>query len=445
MTSFKESKTIFCLALPLIIGQIGQMLLGLVDSVMIAKLGVTELAALTMANNLFNIPFIFGIGIMTCISIRTANAKGAENPSEAKAICINGTHLSLIIGSIFFFLSWLSSYHLDLLNQDPEVAIRSRGYFIIISLSLIPGILAATLKNHADAIDRMWAAFSISMASVAINILLNWILIYGKLGAPAMGLEGAGYATLISRTLLAISMIIWFTKDTKLAPWTPRKWLQKINWQEISSLLKLGFPAGLHILTEVGAFVMSGIMMGWISKEALAAQQIAMVCTGTAFMIPLGISIALTMRVAERRGKKLTSDIRSTYLSGWLLTLILSTLTALIFIIYGKQLATLFISDTPTVISFATSFLIVAGVFQIVDGQQVASAGMLRGHQDTTTPAMIAFFSYWIIGIPFGYTLAFHSKIGAVGIWWGLALGLTIACILLAIRVWKFTPSKQIK
>ncbi len=438
MTIYKESKTIFILALPLIIGQVGQMLLGLVDSIMVAKLGVTELAALTLANNLFYIPFVFGMGIMTCISIRTSTAKGATNAPEARSVCRNSTYLSLIIGSVFFLIAWLGNGLIEHMNQDPIVASRSRDFFVIICASLIPGLVGIALKNHADALDRMWPAFILSMISVLINICLNWLLIYGNLGAPALGLEGAGYATLISRSIFVLIMLIWFATDTNLKEWTPFRWFLKLDIREIKSLLKLGFPAGLQTLTEIGAFVMSGIMLGWISKEALAAQQIALVCTGIAFMIPLGISIALTIRVGEKTGRKNTSNIRTTYLSGWTLTLLFSTLTAIIFLFYGDDLADQFIDDAPEVTAFATSFLIVAGVFQIVDGQQVASIGMLRGLQDTTIPAIIGLFSYWIVGIPFGYWLAFHSKVGAVGIWWGLALGLTIASILLALRLWKF-------
>ncbi|MFT5904949.1 MAG: MATE family multidrug resistance protein [Cryomorphaceae bacterium] len=438
MTIYKESKTIFLLALPLIIGQVGQMLLGLVDSVMVAKLGVSELAALTLANNLFYVPFIFGIGIMTCVSIRTATAKGAENAAEARSVCRNSAYLALIIGTVFFLIAWLGNGLIEHMKQDPSVASRSRGFFIIICASLIPALVSVSLKNHVDALDRMWTAFAISMAAVVLNIFLNWVLIYGNLGAPAMGLEGAGYATFISRVVLVIAMLIWFAKDTSLAEWTPYRWLIRLDTGEIKSLLRLGFPAGLQTLTEVGAFVMSGIMLGWVSKEALAAQQIALVCASIAFMIPLGISIALTIRVGEKVGQKLTSNMRATYLSGWALTLMFSTLTAGAFLLFGEQMALYFIDDAPEVIAYATSFLIVAGVFQIVDGQQVASIGMLRGLHDTKAPAIIGFFSYWIVGIPFGYWLAFHTTVGAVGIWWGLALGLTIASVLLAVRLWRF-------
>lgn len=437
MNITKEGKTIFILALPLIIGQIGQMMLGLVDSIMVAKLGVTELAALTLANNLFYVPFVFGIGILTCVSVRSATAKGSGDAADARSVCRNSTYLALFIGTMIFILAYLGNGLIRYMGQDPVVVDSSREYFIIICSSLIPGLLGIALKNHVDALDRMWTAFTISMAAVVLNIFLNWIFIYGMLGAPSLGLEGAGYATLISRIALVIAMLVWFTKDKSLAEWTPYRWFIRIDLKEIKSLLKLGFPSGLQTLTEVGAFVMTGIMIGWVSKEALAAHQIALVCAGIAFMIPLGISIALTIRIGEKVGQKLTSDIRTIYISGWILTLVFSILMGVTFLIFGENMARQFIENEADVIAYATSLLVIAGVFQVVDGQQVASIGMLRGLHDTKIPAIIGFFSYWIIGIPFGYWLAFHAGAGPVGVWWGLALGLSVASVLLAIRLWK--------
>lgn len=437
MNITKEGKTIFILALPLIIGQIGQMMLGLVDSIMVAKLGVTELAALTLANNLFYVPFVFGIGILTCVSVRSATAKGSGDAADARSVCRNSTYLALFIGTMVFILAYLGNGLIRHMGQDPVVVDSSREYFIIICSSLIPGLLGIALKNHVDALDRMWTAFTISMAAVVLNIFLNWIFIYGMLGAPSLGLEGAGYATLISRIALVIAMLVWFTKDKSLTEWTPYRWFIRIDLKEIKSLLKLGFPSGLQTLTEVGAFVMTGIMIGWVSKEALAAHQIALVCAGIAFMIPLGISIALTIRIGEKVGQKLTSDIRTTYISGWILTLVFSILTGITFLIFGENMARQFIEDEADVIAYATSLLVIAGFFQVVDGQQVASIGMLRGLHDTKMPAIIGFFSYWIIGIPFGYWLTFHAGAGPAGVWWGLALGLSVASVLLAIRLWK--------
>ena len=437
MPIYRESKTILLLATPLIIGQIGQMLLGLVDSIMIAKLGVTELAALTLANNLFYIPFVFGIGILTCISVKTSTAHGAGNAEEARSVCRNGIYLALFIGIIFFAITASTSDILNHIKQDTEVATRAHNFYLIIMASLIPTMIGIALKNHADSLNRVWTAFWISIAGVLLNILLNWILIYGNLGAPQLNLEGAGIATLISRIAIVLAMLIWFAKDSSLQEWTPYHWLKKIDIIEIKSLTKIGIPSGLQMLTEVGAFVIAGIIIGSFGKEALAAQNIAMVCVSIAFMIPLGISIALTMHIGQKVGQRDTTQLHKTYLSGWLLTFFFSVISALIFILFNHQITQSFIDGAPAVTALASSFLIVAGIFQIVDGQQVVSVAMLRGLRDTNVPAIICFTSYWIIGIPFGCWLAYSQNMGPVGIWWGLAMGLTVASILLGSRLWR--------
>lgn len=437
MTLYRESKTILLLATPLIIGQLGQMLLGMVDTLMIAKLGVTELAALTLANNLFYVPFVFGIGILTCISVKTSTARGAGDAQTARSVCRNGVYLGLIIGVLFFTIIASTSDVLRHMKQDPEVAARAHQYYLIIMASLIPTMVSIGLKNHADSLNRVWTAFWISIGGVLLNVFLNWIFIYGNLGAPQLNLEGAGLATLISRIAIVIAMLIWFTKDSSLRDWTPYRWFTKLDFVEIKSLTKIGIPSGLQMLTEVGAFVMAGVIIGWFGKEALAAQNIAMVCASLAFMVPLGISIALTMRVGGKVGEQTTANLHKTYLSGWLLTLGFSSISAVIFILFSDQITQSFIDEAPAVTALASSFLVVAGIFQIVDGQQVASVAMLRGLQDTTIPALICFISYWIIGIPFGCWLAYSQDMGPTGIWWGLAMGLSVASVLLGSRLWR--------
>jgi len=437
MTLLRESKTILFLATPLIIGQMGQMLLGMVDTIMIAKLGVTELAALTLANNLFYVPFVFGIGILTCISVKTSTARGAGDSTAARSVCRNGVYLGLIIGVLFFLITALTSDVLNHMRQDPVVAQRAHSFYLIIMASLIPAMVGIGLKNHADSLNRVWSAFWISIGGVLLNVLLNWVLIYGNLGAPKLNLEGAGIATLLSRIAIVIAMLIWFAKDSSLREWTPYHWFKKLDFPEMKSLTKIGVPSGLQMLTEVGAFVMSGIIIGWFGKEALAAQNIAMVCASLAFMIPLGIAIALTMRVGEKVGQRTTANLHQTYFSGWLLTLCFSCISAIIFLLLSDEITQSFIDDAPAVVALASSFLVVAGIFQIVDGQQVASVAMLRGLQDTTIPAVICFISYWIIGIPFGCWLAYSQEMGPVGVWWGLAVGLTIASLLLGRRLWR--------
>ncbi|MFC5051731.1 MATE family efflux transporter [Rubritalea spongiae] len=434
--NLRETKSIFTLAVPLVIGQLGQMLLGVVDTIMVGKVGVLDLAALSFANSLWIVPFVFGIGVLTCVSIHTSSARGKGETAFARNVCRNGLYLGALIGLVMFLLSMLAFPFLDQLKQPPEVVARSEIYYLIIMLSLIPCIMSLALKNHADALDRPWPAFWIFMAGVGLNILLNAALIFGLWGFPELGLEGAGISTFVARIFIVIGMIWWFSKDRSLSDWIPEHWLKKPDWKEIASLLKLGFPAGLQTLAEVSTFAAAGLMIGVFGAEALAAHQIALQSSGMAFMIPLGISMALTVRMGETGND--TQRQRSIVTTGWVLTLISSCTTAAIFIFAGTTIANWFI-DNSGIVSLAASLLIVSGVFQIVDGLQVASTGLLRGLHDTRTPANIAILSYWVVGIPSGYLYAHYFGLEARGIWWGLATGLGVASLFLSARVWKKT------
>ena len=435
MTLATESRQTLKLAFPMMIGQLSQMLLGLADTVMVGHLGVTELAALTFANALFSIPFICGIGILTGVSVITANAKGAEDADGGRASCRHGLYISLAIGVLLFGLAWIVSLHLERFGQPPEVAARTVTFFRLIMLSAIPGLAAIALKNHADALHRPWPPFWISLAGIVLNIFLNWVLMFGKLGSPALGLEGAAIATLIARCLIFGAILLWLVKARDLREWVPFRWLRAPDFSAVKRLLAIGLPASLNILWEVGAFSAAGLIMGRFGEQALAGHQIALTCAGVVFMIPLGLSMALTVRIGQANGAAETHRLRPIILSGWLLGLAFAVLAVTFFAVWGRQLAGLFISGQE-VIGVATALLFIVGFFQFADCLQVVSSGMLRGLHDAKVPAAMGFVSYWIIGLPLGMLLAIHSGMGPRGVWWGLAAGLTVAALTLGPRLW---------
>lgn len=431
--TIRELKSISLLAIPLVIGQLGQMLLGIFDTIMVGKLGVLDLAALSFANSLFIVPFVFAIGILTSISMCTSKARGLDDHQKARSICRNGLILSTVIGILFFALTLAFIPLLDKLGQPPEVVQRSYGYYTIIMASLIPCCMSLALKNHADALNRPWPAFWIFMLGVLLNVALNAGFIFGKWGFPELGLEGAAIATLITRCVIVVAMVLWFKSASSLREWTPKHWLKRPDFSEIKQLTTLGLPAGLQTLAEISTFAVAGILIGHFGAAPLAAHQITLQTNGMGFMLPLGLSMALTVRMGEIHNDPQRQ--RNIVTSGWFLTLLCSCSTAFLFIFARTQIAEIFVMDTE-IIALASGFLVVAGLFQITDGLQIASTGMLRGLHDTKTPAKIAIFSYWVIGIPSGYLLANHTELGPVGIWWGLAIGLGVAAILLSKRLW---------
>ncbi|HVJ45991.1 MAG TPA: MATE family efflux transporter [Luteolibacter sp.] len=438
MSLLGESRQTLKLAFPMIIGQLGQMLLGVADTVMVARLGVTDLAALTFANALFLVPFIFGIGILTGVSVLTANARGARDAAGTRASCRHGLYLALAIGLLVAVIGWVLSSHLSGFGQPPEVAERGKIFFRIIMISAIPGLAAIALKNHVDALNRPWTPFWISLGGVLLNILLNWILIYGKLGFPACGLDGAAIATLIARCAIVATMFLWLRRDKHLREWVPERWFAKPVIPELRKLLSIGFPASLNLMWEVGTFSAAGLLVGLFGKNAMAAHQIALTCTSTSFMVSLGLSMALTVRIGRAKGAEEHHRLRSIAISGWMLAGLFSLIAIACFTLFGPHITGWFISE-PEVVEITTALLVIVGFYQMPDALQVASAGMLRGLHDARIPAVMGFISYWIIGIPTGILLAFTAGWGVRGIWWGLAVGLTFAALTLGPRLWKRT------
>jgi multidrug resistance protein, MATE family len=435
-----EIRPILRLAFPLIIGQLGQMLMGVVDTVMVAKIGIVDLAALTFACTLFYVPYVFGIGILTSVTVRTANARGSGDSITARASCRHGLYIGLALGMLLFLVAWAFSSHLAVFGQPAEVTAKTPRIFLILMASLIPALASMALKNHADALNRPWPPFWISLSAVLLNVLLNWLLIYGHLGFPKLGLEGAGWATFIARCGLALAMLIWLSRAKGIRDWVPHHWLRKPVMQDLRHLLVLGWPASLQMLSEVTAFSTAAIMVGHFGTISLAAHQVALCYAATAFMIPLGLSMALTVHIGEAQGAGNKARLRAIMLAGWGLAAGFAILMATGFLIFGRPLASLFVEE-PGVVSLSASLLVVVGVFQIFDGLQVASSSMLRGLHDVRLPAMMGFASYWLVGLPCGALLAFGPLPGPRGIWWGLAIGLASAALTLCPRLWRLTRS----
>jgi MATE family multidrug resistance protein len=435
MRLLHESRITLRLAVPLMIGQLSQMLLGVADTVMVGRLGVTELAALTFASSLFHLPFVFGMGVLTAVSVFTANRRGAGDAAGVRESCRHGLIGASALGLWLFALAWMISGHLRIFGQPDEVTVRTPVYFRILMASLVPALASIALKNHADALNRPWPPFWIFLGGVLLNIGLNWVMIFGKLGCPALGFEGAAWATLIARTAILVAMIVWLGLDRDLREWVPQRWLQWPAWREMRGMLGIGLPASAQMLFEVSAFSLTGLMMGRFGPDSMAAHQIALTLAATSFMIPLGLSMALTVRVGEAHGAGRMADLRAIALSGWLVAGAYGVLGATVFLLGGEWMAAAF-TRNAAVIHLTGALLVIVGIFQIFDGMQVASSAMLRGLHDTRVPALMGLVSYWVVGLPVGAGLGFACGMAARGVWWGLAAGLFVACVTLGPRMW---------
>lgn len=434
----REGRASAILALPLIAGQLGQMLVGLSDTLMIGRLGVVPLAAATFANTVLYLPLMFGIGMTTAVSIRVSQARGAGDQQAAREALRNGLQIGLVVGLLTVVLAAAAIPFLGYFGQEPAVTHAAGDYFLIVAVSMIPAIGSMAVKNHADAMNHPWPPFWIMLGGVLLNIGLNWVLIWGHLGAPAWGLEGAGVATLIARLATLAGLIAWCRRSPDLRDWVPHHWFRRPCFTAVRSLVRVGLPASLQLLAEVSAFVMATILIGTMGKEALAAHQVAISCAATIFMVPLGLSMALTVRMGEAWGAGERERLRAIVGSGWLMAAGFTLFSAGTVLALHHTVAGWFISE-PEARAMAAALLIVSAAFQFSDALQIVSAGALRGLDDVTVPAWIAVFAYWVVSLPIGWWFAFRLEWGVTGMWWGITIGLTITAVALGRRLWRKT------
>lgn len=440
ITYLKEARLTLVLAAPIIVGQVSQMLMGITDSIMIGRVGKVPLAASAFAGSLWGVAFLLGLGLLIPVAVLVSRAHGAGRDAEAGDWLRHGVLLALAVSGLLCLLMFSLAPHLVSFGQPPEVVAAMRPYYEIIVASLLPTLLFQTFRQFAEALGRPFVPMLMMLAGVALNVLLNWILIYGNLGAPALGLAGAGWATLISRSLGVVIIVLWLSRTPAFRPAWPDRWLGRLLLARYRTMFGLGVPAAATLLFEAGAFSAAAIMMGWLGATALAAHQIAISCAAFAFMFPLGLSMAVSMRVGRAIGAGETPRLRPIVLSAQLMTVLFMSGTALTFALAGQLIATGFVSETE-VITLAARLLVIAAIFQLFDGAQVVGIGALRGMHDVKVPTAINFVAYWVLALPAAYFLGVKGPLGPTGIWLGLAAGLLVAAVALLLRFIRRTRS----
>ncbi|MFC1744240.1 MATE family efflux transporter [Candidatus Riflebacteria bacterium] len=429
----RELKALYRLALPVIVGQLGHKMMGIVDSLMVGRLGATSLAAAGLANSIFALAMLVGYGFSLALTPLIARANSEGNKSEGSRILRQGLILNLFFGFIMLIISYSSSFLIMYLNQPPQIVDMSVSYLKILSISLIPIMFFQTFKQFAEGLSIVKPAMGITLFANIFNILANWVFIFGNLGVPAMGLKGAGIATFISRTFMAVAMLLYFLYAKKLTPYCINFSLKNLDWKLFQKILRIGLPASIQYFFEVSVFSLAAVMIGWLGTKELAAHQIAISLASFTYMFVWGISAAAAVRVASALGKKDLLLVRKAGLAAFLLGNLVMAGFALIFIFGRKLLPSLYISDAE-VIQIASSLLIIAAFFQISDATQTVGLGALRGLSDMKIPTLITFIAYWMVGLPTGYFLAFNLNFGVNGIWLGLMAALSASAILLARR-----------
>ncbi len=442
MSNFvKEARTTFALALPISFGSASQMLMGVIDSVMIGGSGAVPLAASSVGNNIYNFFYIVGIGLLLPAAVMISHARGAAKESDCASWLRHGFFLALAAGSLGCLAMFLLSAKLELLGQPPEVIAVVIPFFLLIAVSMIPSLLFLVLRQYSESLGMPWLPMSVMMGCVALNTGLNWVLIYGNLGCPALGLTGAGISTLSAR-IAAVGLLLWFLerrlKGQEAWPWSGMSLYKIFSFSglelaKLRDLVRLGLPSAGQLLFELCAFTSASLMMGWLGTQSLAAHQIALSCVSFTFMFPLGLSTAASMRIGKALGENHGELVRNIGLGSFAMTWLIMGSFAVLFAVGGRQIALVYVNDAE-VVALATRLLVVAAIFQLFDGTQIVGTGALRGMLDIKTPTAITGVAYCGIAVPLSYFLGVRCE-SALGIWVGLAGGLACAAIPL---FWRF-------
>lgn len=435
------------LAYPVVLGMLGHTLIGIVDNIMVGNLGPTELAAVSLGNSFIFVGMSLGIGFSTAITplIAEAHAEGATD--KIRATFHQGLVLCTLLGIFLFGLIELAKPLMRLMHQPQAVVEMASPYIDWVAFSLIPVIMYQGYKQFADGLSlTKYSMYAIFLTNV-VHVFFNYALIYGFWIFPKMGVVGAALGTVISRVMMVVFMHVLLQYNQQIKVYFAGfKWF-KIQRSGMRKIISLGLPSAMQMLFEVTLFTAAIWLSGSIGKTSQAANQIALTLATTTFMFAMGLNVTAMIRVGNQKGLSDYHNLIVVARSIFLLTIILETVFAALFLILHNFLPHLFLNmeeitllaDNTEVISIAAQLLIVAAFFQISDGMQVVVLGALRGLQDVKIPMYITFVAYWVVGFPISIYLGLYTSFQATGIWIGLLAGLTVAALFLYLRFDKLT------
>ena len=437
-----EFKYNWKLAAPVMLGMLGHTFVSFVDNIMVGQLGTAELAAVSLGNSFMFIAMSIGIGFSTAITPLIAEADSSDNLKQAKSTYKHGLFLCTTLGILLFLLVFFSKPLMYLMQQPEEVVALAIPYLDLVAFSLIPLIIFQAIKQFSDGMSMTRYPMYATLIANIVNVVLNYLLIFGKFGFPEMGIVGAAYGTLISRVIMVIYLWLLLRNKERSKQIVRNIKFFVLDVLMIKRIINLGSLSAMQMFFEVAIFTAAIWLSGLLGKNPQAANQIALNLSSMAFMVAMGLSVACMIRVGNQKGLGNYKELRRITFSIFLLGVLLAIFFALLFFLFNKSLPNLYVdlSDTKNyvdnmeVVSIASKLLIAAAFFQISDSIQVLVLGALRGLQDVKIPTILTFISYWVVGFPVSYFLGKEEMYGSFGIWLGLLAGLTTASILLFIR-----------
>lgn len=421
---------------------LGHQVVALVDNIMVGQLGTAELAAVSLGNSFMFVAMSLGIGFSTAITPLVAEADGEGNQEKGKSSFKHGLFLCIVLGIALFALVMFSKPLMYMMKQPPEVVDLAMPYLTLVAASLVPMIIFQGFKQFADGMSMTRFPMYATIVANLVNVLLNYMFIFGKFGAPEMGVVGAAIGTLASRVVMVFYLWFLLSKQKKSHYFVTGIKIFTLSKAMLKKLLNLGFPSAMQMFFEVGIFTSAVWLSGILGKNPQAANQIALNIASMTFMVAMGFSVAAMIRVGNQKGLRNFKELRRVAISIFLLTSVLSLVFAVGFILFNDSLPKIFLdydnlaqfADNSEVVMLASQLLIIAAIFQFTDALQVVALGALRGMQDVKLPTVFTFIAYWIIGFPISYYLSMHTSLESMGIWIGLLAGLSASAIMLFIR-----------
>lgn len=430
------------MAFPILLSLLCIQAMEVIDTIMIGDLGVTHLAAAAFCNSIIGIFFIVGTGFSTGVSVLVARSLGAKVYSSCNKILHTSIWINIFFALIMLAVLEIIRHHLEFFGQQDEVRAISLNYFLLVELSIVPHIFFQVYKHFTDGLGKTVPGTLALLCSLFMNILFNWIFIYGNWGAPKLGLEGAGLGTLLTRILLAIFYFVYLSTSSSFTSFQLSLFSFNRGFPFIKPLLKIGIPSSMQYFFEIGIFSSATIMAGWIDSITLASHQIALKIASICFMLPLSLSYSASINIGNVIGEKKFQLARKMGFASIGLTVFIMSLCGLALWL-GRSAIPPFFIEVQEVLDIVASLIMITAIFQIFDGTQAVAVGVLRAYLDTKIPVLFTFVAYWLISFPSAYILAFYFDKGVYGLWYGLMLGLCTSSFLLNIRFF-FLSKKSI-
>jgi MATE family multidrug resistance protein len=441
MTTTTHARETLALGLPLIGSSLAQMALHVTDTVMVGWYGVIPLAAVVLGSSSFFIVYVVGSGFAKAVMPMVAAALGRGDETQVRRDTRMGIWLSIAYGILVLPIFWWSGPILLALGQDPAVSAIAQEYMRIVGFGMVPALVVTVLQSYLSALHRTQVVLWVTLAAVGLNILVNWALIFGNWGFPELGARGAAVATIATQALSLIGLALYAGCLPSLRRFHLFQRFWRPDWPAMGQVWRLGLPIGLTGLAEGGLFQASALMMGWIGPVELAAHGIALEVAALTFMMHVGLSSAATIRIARFDGQGNLPALRKAAKVAVVISFAVALVSVAVFLAVPEAIVALFVDlakpESATIVAYGSVLVMLAALFQLADGMQVMALGLLRGVQDTRVPMGLAVVSYWLIGIPCSYLLAFPLGFGGVGLWLGLVVGLVCAAASLMWRFWR--------